>query len=172
MPIIQGKPPERKTTARKPSAPAPTLTSKREQREEAVRELADMASVGLMMAKQPADAGAISQHSPAIAHEIALIADTDEKIAGFLDRLSTVGPYAGLAKAVLPLALQLAVNHKRLPETMAGTMGVMRPDDLSAMVELKAEKLKAEMEKELAQVRREMAELNGNAVNPRSSIHG
>jgi hypothetical protein len=166
MPITasQGKAPERRTTARKPSAPAPqTASSRRETREAALSEAGDMLALGLMMAKQPADAGAISQHGPAIAHEMALIAETDDKVAGFLDRLTTVGPYAGLMKAAIPLALQIAVNHKRLPaDKLTGTMGVMNPADLEAMVTLKAEKLRAELQKEMESARRELAQLNGD----------
>lgn len=127
-----------------------------------------MLSLGLLMAKQPADAGALSQHGPNIAHELALIADTNEGVAAFLDRLTTVGPYAGLVKAALPLALQLAVNHKRLGSQFTGTMGIMDPADLEAMVTLKAEKMKAELEAQMAQVRKEMTEakaaLNGGAA--------
>jgi hypothetical protein len=168
MPVVapaQGKAPERRTTARKPAAHAPqTTSSRRETREAALSDAGDMLALGLMMLKQPADAGALSQHSPAIAHEMAMIAETDEKVAAFLDRLTTVGPYAGLMKAVIPLALQLAVNHKRLPaDKFTGTMGVMDPKDLEAMVTLKAEKMRAELQREMENARKELAQMNGGA---------
>lgn len=173
MPIVasQGTAPPRRNAPRKSSAPAPaqTVAGKRDIREAALTEASDMISLGLLMAKQPADAGAVSQHGPNIAHELALIADSNEGVAAFLDRLTTVGPYAGLMKAALPLALQLAVNHKRLGPQFTGTMGIMDPKDLEDMVTLKAEKMKAELEAEMAKTRKEMAEvraqLNGGTPN-------
>src|SRR4029077_9722620 len=100
--------------------------------------------------------------------ELSLIAETDEKIAAFIDRLTSVGPYAGLVKATIPLALQIAVNHKRAPATMVGTMGIMDPDILEGLMTLKADQMKAQLEKEMAQMRADLAEtkaaLNGGAT--------
>lgn len=172
MPITEGKAPERRTTARQSATKAApqTVSSKRETRQASLQEFGDMIALGLMMAKQPADAGALSQHSPEISKELSLIAENDEKVAGFIDRLTTVGPYAGLIKATLPLALQLAVNHARLPaDKMVGTMGIIDPAMLEEMVNLKAEQMKAQLESEMAETRKQMAEaraaLNGAGHN-------
>jgi hypothetical protein len=85
-----------------------------------------------MVTGQLADAGAIGHHWPGFAHELAMTADNDPKLAKALDKLLEVGPYGNLIIAALPLVGQLLANHALVkPEAMAG-MGVVHPETLTA----------------------------------------
>lgn len=57
------------------------------------------------------DAMAVSYHTPAIAAAIGKIAEDDARWASVLEKAATVGPYGELAMTLLPLLMQLAVNH-------------------------------------------------------------
>lgn len=145
-----------------------------EKREDAVNGLFQIAGLGMIMAGQFADAGAISLHSPAVSHEVAVLAEDNSQIAGYIDRLLQVGPYAALVTAIAPLALQLVVNHGIIkPEKVSG-QGIVPPDILESQVktemarmQMEAIRQQQEAEKELAAMRaeyeRQMAEENDAA---------
>lgn len=145
-----------------------------EKREDAVNGLFQIAGLGMIMAGQFSDAGAISLHSPAISHEVAVLAEDNTQIAQYIDRLLQVGPYAALVTAVAPLALQLIVNHGIIkPEKVSG-QGIVPPDILESQVktemarmQMEAIQQQREAERELAQMRaeyeRQMAEENDAA---------
>lgn len=57
------------------------------------------------------DAMAVSYHTPAIAAAVGKIAEDDARWASVLEKAATVGPYGELAMTLLPLLMQLAVNH-------------------------------------------------------------
>ena len=103
-----------------------------QEREELVAQLGMFAQVPLIATRQFADAGAIALHWPGVAKEVARLAETQEPIARLIDPLLQVGPYAGLIAAVLPLAMQLAVNHGRIKP---GSMGTVPAVSLSSQVE-------------------------------------
>jgi len=156
-----------------PKAPAPKASPKQKAREEAANGIGQIVAFGCMVSGNLADAGAVGMHWPNLAHEAAVIADTDSKMASGLDYLLEVGPYGNFIVACLPFVAQLLVNHKLVKaEALAGA-GVVHPEALAAEVKrdmaLKAmEAMRAQQQAE-AQMR-EMAEQmaqsqNGNGPN-------
>lgn len=145
MPVTTAPP------ARPKAAPAPSKKSG--QRQDALLGLGQIAQMGLIGARQYADAGAVGVHWPNISREVATLADTDARIAAIVDPLLKAGPYTALVAAVLPLVAQIGVNHKVMP---AGAMGTVSGDMLEAQIktgiaqqELQMRKAQQEAEKEL-----------------------
>jgi hypothetical protein len=140
-----------------------TLSKLGKAREEAANGVGQIISFGAMAAGQLPDAGAIGMHWPNISHEAAQIAETDEKMAGILDKLLEVGPYGNLIVVVLPFIAQILVNHGVLkPEQMAGA-NVVHPDSLAAQVRahmarqaMDAIKMQQQAEADLAALQAEM----------------
>jgi len=156
MPIINEPPPMR-SSANRPAAVRTPKKGLREQREEAVAGFGQLAQAPLIALKQYADAGAIGLHWPNVAREVASLADSQEQVARLIDPLIKIGPYTGLITAILPLILQIGVNHNRVP---AGAMGTVPAASLSAQVEtamaaieLQALQQQAEAEKAAAEMR-------------------
>jgi hypothetical protein len=109
-------------------------TGKAKEREEALHGVIQLAGMGLIIAGQHADAGAVNMHGPGIAHEFAQLADKNEKVGRGIDYITEAGPYAGVIMAVMPLALQVLTNHGILKaEALAGA-GIMHPDAIAAQV--------------------------------------
>lgn len=145
MPIGQPQAPgERKP---KGTTVKPTVASLniQEAREEGIKGIAQIATAVCIMTKNYADAGAIDMHAEPIAHEIAVLATDNEKIANIVDRVTAMGPYAALIGAVMPLAMQLLVNHDRIKPDAAGLLGgkVMSKEALSAKVSADVDRAKA-----------------------------
>jgi len=161
--------PDKKTTANTSSTGAKRVTTqasnaKTASRAEAIDGLFQIAGTALVVSKQYADAGAISIHKDAISLEAAKVADENEKFGALLDRLTAVGPYAGLLTAVLPLAMQLAANHGRIdPVKAGGLMGIQSPEALALQVE-------AEMNNKKAVFLREAAEAQAKAETARENL--
>lgn len=133
MPITNGvTAPPAKTTVSKPAGPKP-VSKKTAEREEAVLGIGQLAQVPLIATGNYADAGAIAAHFPNIAHELAVLADREASIAGIIDPLMKVGPYTALVAAVLPLAMQIMVNHGR---GQAGMMGTVKPEMLESQIKV------------------------------------
>lgn len=135
-------------------------------REEGLNGLLQLGSALCLMLGQHADAGAIATHGPNIARETAGVAETNESFGKTLDYLTAVGPYAGLLTAVMPLGLQIAVNHGKLPAEPLSQFGVVAPEQLSQRIALDALRQEAAFAAEKAEFERELAELaasNGNA---------
>jgi len=114
----------------------------------------------LIALKQYADAGAIGLYWPKISEEIADLAESQEQVGRLIDPLIKIGPYTGLITAVLPMILQIGVNHNRVP---AGAMGTVPAASLTARVEaslaaveLEALQAQAEAEKAAADMREEI----------------
>jgi hypothetical protein len=159
MPITSSPPPTHGgnsgvAAVRKVSA---AVTKKRE---EALADLGTLAQVPLIALKQYADVGAVNLHWPNVAREVAKLAEQEESIAKIIDPLMMVGPYAGLVSAVLPLILQLGVNHGRMS---AGAMNTVPPSALGSQVEaaiaqqeVAALRVQLESEKEANAVRKEI----------------
>lgn len=133
------------------TAPArsPSLSG---QRADALEGLGSLFAVPLVAFRLYADAGAVGMYLPGIATETAKLADKEEKIARLVDPLLSIGPYAGLIAAVLPLVLQLGVNHGRVAP---GAMGTVPATLLEAQV--KTELAKAELAQLKAQREAEQA---------------
>ncbi|WP_333746434.1 hypothetical protein, partial [Streptomyces sp. IBSBF 2950] len=71
----------------------------------------------------PVDGFCVAQHTPPIADAVADLAVERPEVAAALEKILTVGPYGALIGAMLPLAVQIAHNHKKVPEPMARAMG-------------------------------------------------
>lgn len=159
MPIVDNAPPPARNT---PNTASKIATPKRtKEREEMVAQLGMFAQVPLLATKQFADAGAIGVHWPKIAHEVAVLAESQEAVANAIDPLIKVGPYAGLIAAVLPLAMQIAVNHNRIKPGNMGTVPAValasQVESAMAQEELRAMRQQLEAEREAAAIRAEIA---------------
>lgn len=96
----------------KGSTNAPKTTGgNTERRAKGLKDLSGLGVGILVMTRQYADAGALTNHGDPIADEVAKLADQHEGVASVVDKMLESGPYAGLIAAVVPLAMQLAVNH-------------------------------------------------------------
>lgn len=123
------------------------IPASRAARTEALTGLGQLAQVPLIATKQHADAAVIGKYWGNISQEVATLAESQPAIAKFVDPLLNVGPYAGLVVAVLPMVLQVMVNH-----------GIAQP---GAMGTVPKNALAAQMEAELAQV--ELAAMQAQA---------
>lgn len=160
MPIVDNGPPPPRSTPNTTSSSRVSTPRVTREREGMVAQLGMFAQVPLLATKQFADAGAVGLHWPKIAHELAVLAESQEAVANVIDPLIRVGPYAGLIAAVLPLAMQLAVNHNRIKP---GSMGTVPSVSLSSQVEsamaqeeLRAMRSQLEAEREAAAIRAEI----------------
>ena len=97
-----------------------------------------------------ADAATLAIHGPALIEAIDDLAQDDPRIAGVLDRLLAVGPYAALATAVVTIGVQLAANHGAIPLPLAGTLGARDPERLAASFRLEAQQMVAKAHPEAA----------------------
>jgi hypothetical protein len=84
------------------------------------------------------DGAALSMHAPGIAEALNELADSNPAVAAALDRILAAGPYGAIIGACLPLAMQIAANHKRIPDMMARGAGAMPRDEFREML-LKAQ---------------------------------
>ncbi len=123
-------PPARSSGTTRARAPRQSIG---DQREQAMLGLFQGGQAVCLFTKQYADAAAIGAHAQPISHEVSALAATDEKVAAAVDKLLVVGPYTALAMAVIPLAMQLAVNHGLLPS--GKVPGTTDPRVLSQRVE-------------------------------------
>lgn len=160
---VKAAAPPPKTTRAIPKAPEPRASAKQKAREEAANGIGQIIAFGCMVSGNLADAGAVGMHWPNMAHEAAVIADTDSKMATGLDYLLEVGPYGNFIVACLPFAAQLLVNHGLVKaEAMAGA-GVVHPETLAAevkrdMAQKAMEAMRAQAEAE-AQMREMAAQM-------------
>jgi hypothetical protein len=150
------QPPPARPGTRRTSAATTRAANKAEKaagtRQQTLEGYVQLFSLGLTMVNLKADAGAVEMHSPTVIPEVAKLADTNEKFAAFLDRAESVGPYWGLTMAILPLGLQILTNHKILKAE--GTMGVVKPELLSAQIDtrqMQAAAQHAQMQAQFAQ---------------------
>lgn len=129
-PSKRPSPPPAKAAAK--AKPSPTQNAKRNAREEGVNGLFQLATAMCMMTGQNTDAMAFATHGPKISPEIATIAEDYDKVGEVIDKLIAVGPFAGLLTAVLPLGLQLMVNHGKGNPAMFTEFGVVSRETLEA----------------------------------------
>lgn len=88
-----------------------------------------LASAGRINPVLEYDGIAIGTHAPNVAEAVHSLAMEEPRVAAVLDKILQVGPYGALLGALVPLAAQIAVNHKRLP---AGTLGAQEPEALKS----------------------------------------
>lgn len=120
------------------------VKTKDDLREEAINGVFQIGQMGCVVFGQFADAGAIGIHGGPIAHEIAGLAKQQPKVAKYVDLLIEVGPYAGLMAAVMPFAMQIAVNHNAMKAEMVPGAGVVNPEALAS--QMKTSILRQQME--------------------------
>lgn len=75
-----------------------------------------------------ADGYALAMHAPALAEALNETAKHQPPVARALESIMKAGPYGAIIAAVVPLAMQLAANHRIINPTPA--MGVHDPADL------------------------------------------
>lgn len=81
------------------------------------------------------DGAALSMHAPNIAEALNQLAAENPTVAAALDRILAVGPYGAIIGACLPLLLQIAANHRAIPDSMATSApGVFPRDEFRAML--------------------------------------
>jgi hypothetical protein len=137
MPIDTAPKPPAVKPGPKPKPPAPRPADKTAARRENLDGILKIVSYGCVMRGLYADAGAFSQHGPAVASEVADLAEQNEKIASWVDYLSEAGPYMGLAVATLPLIMQLLANHDRLDiDKLPADSGIVDPKILERKVKV------------------------------------
>jgi hypothetical protein len=157
--------------ARKPSVSsgrtvAPVHSVRTTTRENGLTDWAKLFSLGAVMRGWYADAGAISEHGPKLAHEIALMAESNEQFAKYCDYLTETGPIMGIASAFLPLALQLLANHGRIDASkLPPEAGIVKP-------ELLEKKVRAEMELANAQILKKIQEITQEAEKTQRELIG
>jgi hypothetical protein len=99
-------------------------------REQSVLGIFQMLAAGMSLVS-PVDAATLVVHSPPIASAVAETAANDPKFAALLDKILHVGPYGALLGAIMPMALQLAVNHGLM---QPGVMGTMPPEKIMELI--------------------------------------
>jgi hypothetical protein len=77
------------------------------------------------------DGMTVGIHAPNIAEAVNTTAQTDEKLARILDKLSTVGPYSLVVAAVLTPVAQVLANHGVMAPNPQ--MGILPADELAAV---------------------------------------
>jgi len=179
MPITNATAPPMRTTSTSSGtkrASAPTQSTVNKDRAEALAGLGQLAQVPLIATKQYADVGALSMYWPGVAKELANLADSQEQIAKLIDPLIQIGPYTGLITAVLPLIMQLGVNHGIMAP---GGMGTVPATTLSAQVEtsmaqaeLEALRVQLQAEKEAQAVRAQIQESRVAMQHAMSEVRG
>jgi len=95
-----------------------------------------------------ADAAAIGMHFPAIAPELAQIAEGKTWLMGPIDFLIETGPYAAFVTAVAPLALQIAANHGVIDASRLYAQGVRPPAVLESEMKTQVMQMQANMMRE------------------------
>lgn len=160
-------------TTEPPAAKTPKKSTARVSREtklaasriEALNGIGQLAQAGLVATGNLADAAAVDNHWPAISKEVSNLADSNEKVAAVVDRLSAVGPYTGLLMAVLPFAAQILVNHKRMP---AGAMGTVSGELLEARMKLEIQQMELQIQRQQAEMERELMIMQARQADAQS----
>lgn len=83
-----------------------------------------------------ADAYVIGKGIPEVADAVNDLAQSDPRIEAIVQRLTKVGPYGALIATVMPIAIQVAVNHRAVPP---GFMGTADPADILAVAAAEGE---------------------------------
>jgi len=145
--------PKRRTASTGPKAQATVVSieSVNERRAKGLMGIGQLGQVTLMMTNQYADAAAIGSHWGPIAKELANVADANEAIAKPIDFLIEIGPYGALVTAIMPLALQIAANHKLINAEMMLGQGVVPPEVLESQMKAQVARMQSEAMKEQQQ---------------------
>lgn len=121
-----------------------------------------------------ADAATYAMHGPKVSASAAEYAEQNRYVAKGLDFLDILGPAFVLADVMLPLGLQIAVNHGKLPAEALVNFGVVPPELLEAQakasivqqqVAAMEQKLEADRALEAAQLRAQQIIADQSAQN-------
>lgn len=162
MPVQQRPaPPKRASPApAKPAGSHPVQSSRAKAREDALNDWGRLGQMVCIFKGLYADAGAIAEHGPGFVHEIALMGDTNEMIAKWLDYAAQSGPVMGALGAGLPLAMQFLANHNKIDvEKLPPEAGIIPPKLLEERVKAEMERANAEILRELRNIRKQTAEM-------------
>jgi hypothetical protein len=168
MPVEPPRPPSpgRKTSAPAARPAAPVHSARTRTREDGLTDWAKLLSLGAVMRGWYADAGAISEHGPAAAHQIALMAESNEQIAKWCDYATESGPVMGALSVFLPLTLQILANHGKIDASrLPPESGIIEP----ALLE---KKVKAEMELANAQILQKIQAITLEAEKAQRELAG
>lgn len=115
------------------STPSQEMDARTQERKDGLDGYVQTGVAVSMLLRQHADAQALAVHGPKITAEVAQLANRYEKLGTAIDKMIAAGPFAALAMAVMPLAMQLAVNHGYIknPAMLAG-LGVQPKEALEA----------------------------------------
>jgi len=125
--------------------PSVKSTGVRKKYAEGVSGIFQIVAAGVSLV-DPVDGYCVAQYTPPIADAVADLAVERPEVAAALDRILAVGPYGALIGAVLPLAVQIAHNHKKVPEPMAKAMGATPKADIERHLKLVASQQEASQE--------------------------
>jgi hypothetical protein len=170
VPIDRTQPAPPKRTARESSirkneqAAQTQYKSQHDKRKEGVEGLGQAVALVMLVRKQFADAQAVGMHAPAIAEEMASIADVNDTWGKWLDYFSMSGPYAGLVRATLPLMLQIMANHGTIPAEAGAALGVVSPKTLELAGKVEQEKVEAALLLSIQESQRETAHLRSQLI--------
>lgn len=78
------------------------------------------------------DGAALAMHAPVLAEAINDLAQDQPAVAAALDRILAAGPYGALLGSLIPLALQIAANHKLLPDAAVRGGGALPREEFRA----------------------------------------
>jgi hypothetical protein len=78
------------------------------------------------------DGAALSMHAPGIASALNDLANDNPAVGAALERIMSVGPYGAILGAMIPLAMQIAANHKAVPDAVARGAGAMPREEFRA----------------------------------------
>jgi hypothetical protein len=165
MPVQQRPAPARKTPqSAQPKSGHPITSSRARAREEALNDWNRLGSLICVMRGWYADAGAIAEHGPGFTHEVATLAEGNEKVAKYLDYLTETGPMMGILSAGLPLILQFAANHGRIDaEKLPPEAGIIKPEILEERVKAEMKLANARMLAEIKAIHAQAAELDAES---------
>lgn len=162
MPVVKPPPSSDRKTTRSFSAPK----SKYAERLDGLQGYGQLFQAGFIAFRQYADAGAIGIHAPKLADEIAKLADTDERVAAFIDPIIQAGPFSGLITATLIFGLQIGVNHGIM---RPGAMGTVPKETLAARVEAGIAQMQAQAYREQMEAEAEAERLR-NEINQHRNV--
>jgi hypothetical protein len=130
--------------------------ARQSERQEGLEGLGQLAQIPLMVTGNLSDMGAVTTHWPNVARETAALAETNEKIGQAVDKVIAVGPFAGVITAVIPLVLQILVNHGRLPAGMFAQFGVEPPEMMQRRASIHIQRQAAEIARQEAEAHAEL----------------
>lgn len=134
-------------------------------RQEALDGVLQIAQFGCLAFGDFSDAGAIGVFGPPMVIETVKLAKDNAKVAAKVDLLIEVGPYAGLATAVITFLAQVLVNRGIFKPEHFANAGIMDPKMLE--VEIKTQLLKKAADAQRAQMeaQAEMQRLHDEMAN-------